>query len=75
LFGSAINQSASLPRDFGTNLLGAMAGGVAEYLSLLTGFRLLLVLMALCYAGALLARRIERRAPRHLVSADLQLHR
>jgi len=75
LFGSAINQSASLPRDFGTNLLGAMAGGVAEYLSLLTGFRLLLVLMALCYAGALLARRIERRAPRHLVSANLQLHR
>jgi hypothetical protein len=29
----------------------------------------------MCYAGALLARRIERRAPTHLVSADLQLHR
>ena len=59
LFGSAIKHSTSLARDFGTNLLGAMAGGTAEYLSLLVGFRWLLVLVALCYLGALLARRAE----------------
>ncbi len=57
LFGSAIKRSTSLPRDYGTNLLGAMVGGVGEYLSLVTGFRALLLLIALCYVGAIVARR------------------
>jgi SAM-dependent methyltransferase len=57
LFGSAIKHSASLPRDYGTNLLGAMVGGVGEYLSLLTGFSALLLLIAACYAGAVYFRR------------------
>jgi spermidine synthase len=57
LFGSAIKRSTSLPRDFGTNLLGAMVGGVAEYFSLLTGFTLLLALVAAFYIGALVTRR------------------
>jgi SAM-dependent methyltransferase len=56
LFGSAIKRSTSLARDYGTNLLGAMVGGVGEYLSLVTGFRVLLLLIAVCYVGALLAR-------------------
>jgi hypothetical protein len=56
LFGSAIKRSTSLPRDFGANLLGAMVGGVAEYLSLVTGFGVLLAAVALCYAAALAAR-------------------
>jgi spermidine synthase len=57
LFGSWIKRSTYLPRDFGTNLLGAMVGGVAEYLSLVTGFGLLLGLVALFYVSALVARR------------------
>ena len=57
LFGSAIKRSTSLPRDYGTNLLGAMVGGVGEYLSLMTGFRALLVVIALCYIGAIATRR------------------
>jgi spermidine synthase len=57
LFGSAIKRSTSLPRDYGTNLLGAMVGGVGEYLSLVTGFRTLLLVIALCYVGAIAARR------------------
>jgi hypothetical protein len=61
LFGAAIARSTSLPRDFGMNLLGAMVGGVAEYLSLVTGFGALLVVIAACYAGATAARR--SRAP------------
>jgi len=61
LFGSAIKRSTSVARDYGTNLLGAMAGGVAEYLSLVTGFRLLLFAIAACYIGAVLARRVEWR--------------
>jgi SAM-dependent methyltransferase len=63
LFGSAIKRSTSLARDYGTNLLGAMVGGVGEYLSLVTGFRWLLALIAVCYLGALLARRSENLAP------------
>ncbi len=57
LFGSAIKHSQSVARDYGTNLLGAMAGGVGEYLSLVTGFNLLLVVIAVAYIGAVLARR------------------
>ena len=57
LFGSAIKHSTSLPRDYGTNLLGAMVGGVGEYLSLLTGYNALLLLIALCYVGAVTARK------------------
>ncbi len=57
LFGSAIKHSRSVARDYGTNLLGAMAGGVGEYLSLVTGFNLLLVVIAVAYVGAVLARR------------------
>jgi hypothetical protein len=57
LFGSSIKRSTSLPRDYGTNLLGAMIGGVTEYLSLVTGFGLLLGVVGLFYIGALLARR------------------
>ena len=56
LFGSAIKRSTSVPRDYGTNLRGAMVGGTAEYLSLVSGFGVLLIVVALCYAGALLAR-------------------
>ncbi|MEO6223896.1 MAG: spermidine synthase [Vicinamibacterales bacterium] len=56
LFGSAIKRSTSLPRDYGTNLLGAMAGGVAEYLALITGYGALIALIALCYAGAVATR-------------------
>jgi spermidine synthase len=57
LFGSAIKRSTSVSRDYGTNLLGAMVGGVGEYLSLVTGFRALLLVIAVCYVGAIVARR------------------
>ncbi len=57
LFGSSIKRSTSLARDYGTNLLGAMVGGVAEYLSLVTGFSVLLGVVAVFYIGALMARR------------------
>ncbi len=59
LFGSAIARSTSLTRDYGTNLLGAMVGGVGEYLSLVTGFRALLFVIAICYIGAVAARARE----------------
>ena len=63
LFGSAIKRSTSVARDYGTNLLGAMVGGVGEYLSLVTGFRALLIVIAVCYVAALAARHQERMGP------------
>jgi hypothetical protein len=57
LFGSAIKRSTSLSRDYGTNLLGAMVGGVGEYLSLVTGFSALLGVIALCYVAAVAVRK------------------
>jgi SAM-dependent methyltransferase len=59
LFGSAIAKSTALTRDYGTNLLGAMVGGVGEYLSLATGFRALLIVIALCYIGAVATRKAD----------------
>ena len=60
LFGSAIKRSPSVASDYGANLLGAMAGGTAEYLSLVTGFGALLGVVALFYAAAVAARVMRR---------------
>ncbi len=42
---------------FGANLLGAMLGGVLEYLAIVTGYRALLVLVALLYGLAFVIGR------------------
>ena len=47
LFSSSFKESSSTADDFGANLLGAMVGGVGEYLSLLAGYQFLLILVAL----------------------------
>jgi SAM-dependent methyltransferase len=57
LFGSAIKRSTALAQDYGVNLLGAMVGGVGEYLSLVTGYRTLLLVIAVCYIGAVATRK------------------
>ena len=57
LFGSSIKRSEDVTVDYGANLLGAMVGGVAEYLSLLMGFQFLLILVAAFYVAALATRR------------------
>ena len=48
---------------FGANLLGAMVGGVLEYVSLLTGYQALLILVALLYGFAFIARPGNLRVP------------
>jgi len=57
LFGSSIKRSEDVTVDYGANLLGAMVGGVAEYLSLLMGFQFLLLLVAAFYVAALATRK------------------
>jgi hypothetical protein len=57
LFSSSFKESRSTATDFGANLLGAMVGGVCEYLSLLAGYRFLLAVVAVCYLVALACAR------------------
>jgi SAM-dependent methyltransferase len=57
LFSTSFRESSSTATDFGANLLGAMVGGVGEYLSLLAGYRFLLVLVAICYLLAFATAR------------------
>jgi hypothetical protein len=47
---------------FASNLLGAMVGGMLEYLSLLTGYRFLLLVVGALYALAFLLDALRRRA-------------
>jgi hypothetical protein len=47
----------------GINLIGAMAGGWFEYLSMLTGMRAIWIIVLLVYAGALMATQLS--AARH----------
>lgn len=62
LFSGSLKQTENTAFAYGANLLGAMLGGVAEYLALVTGYRVLLVAVALCYLAAILLYPRERRA-------------
>lgn len=58
VFTYSFRDTAAADMAFASNLLGAMVGGVLEYLALLTGFKaLLLVVGALYLAAFVLARR------------------
>ena len=48
---------------FAVNLLGAMAGGALEYLSLITGYRVLLIVIAVLYGLAFVTSLRGRPAP------------
>ena len=54
---------------FAANLLGAMAGGVIEYLSLVTGYRTLLIVVAGLYGLAFLTGRRHLGAARPAAAA------
>ena len=63
LFSSSYQRSSSTAGDFGANLLGAMVGGICEYVSLITGYRFLLLVVTLGYllAVATLPRVASQR--------------
>ena len=68
LFSSSFKRSSSTATDFGANLLGAIVGGVGEYLSLIAGYQFLLILVAACYLAAIATT--PRIAERGLRIAD-----
>jgi spermidine synthase len=55
LFSTSFRRSQSTAMDFGANLLGAIAGGAGEYLSLVAGYQFLLLLVGGCYVAAVIA--------------------
>jgi hypothetical protein len=55
IFAQRFRSVAESVTAFGANLLGAMLGGILEYLSLLTGYRALLIVVALLYGLSLVA--------------------
>jgi len=48
---------------FGANLLGAMVGGVLEYVALVTGYQALILIVGVCYGLAFLTGRAHLRIP------------
>jgi hypothetical protein len=64
VFAQRFKGVGSATTAFAANLLGAIVGGVLEYLSLITGYRFLLVVVAALYALAFLFGR------RHLAQVN-----
>jgi hypothetical protein len=52
VFTQRFKDVGSSTTAFGANLLGAMVGGVLEYIALITGYRMLLLVVALAYGAA-----------------------
>jgi hypothetical protein len=69
VFSYSFRETATADMAFASNLLGAMVGGVLEYLALLTGYRALLIVVALLYGLAYVF------ATRWRVLADVDLAR
>lgn len=57
VFAQRFKAIGAATTAFGANLLGAMVGGALEYFALVTGFRFLLILVAVLYGLAFLAGR------------------
>jgi hypothetical protein len=54
VFARRFRDTSSVSAAFAVNLLGAMVGGMLEYLALITGYRFLLVVVAALYGLAFL---------------------
>jgi hypothetical protein len=68
IFAKRFADTADAPLAFGTNLLGAIVGGCLEYLSLVVGYRTLLIIAAGLYIAAYITTdRSHRGVP---VSGD-----
>jgi hypothetical protein len=56
IFAASFKRTAEPDRAFGFNIAGAMVGGLAEYSSMLVGFRYLMLVAILLYALSALGR-------------------
>jgi len=71
VFTRSFRDTATADMSFASNLLGATFGGILEYVALISGYRMLVVVVAVCYLLAyLFATRIRLLADRDLVVDD-----
>ena len=61
VFATSLQRAASLPSAFASNLLGAILGGLCEYLSMVTGFRALYLAGMALYALSWVCLAVRRR--------------
>jgi hypothetical protein len=61
VFSQRFRDTGDSTTAFGANLLGAMIGGILEYLSLIVGYRWLLALVALLYALAFITGQVHQQ--------------
>jgi len=74
VFSYSFRDTKTADMAFASNLLGAMVGGALEYLALLTGYRALLIVVAVLYALAyVFATRWRRLADVELAREDSRL--
>ena len=59
IFSQRFRDTAASTTAFAANLLGAMLGGAAEYLALITGYHALLIIIAALYAAAFIAGHLH----------------
>jgi len=64
IFAKLLGATKETPRSLASNLIGAVVGGIAEYASLVMGYRALVPMVAVFYALAflLLLRRASGAA-------------
>ncbi len=60
IFASSLSRTGNADRVLASNLLGALVGGVVEYVSMATGFRYLLIPAAIFYFLALIMDMRDR---------------
>jgi hypothetical protein len=71
VFSYSFRDTTTADMSFASNLLGAMVGGMLEYLALITGYQFLLVIVAALYALAwVFATRLRLGSDRELVEGD-----
>ncbi len=61
IFATSLQKARSLPSAFASNLLGAILGGLCEYLSMVTGFRALYLAGMALYAISWLCLAARRK--------------
>jgi hypothetical protein len=65
VFAQRFREAPSATTAFAANLLGAIVGGMVEYVSLVTGYRFLLVVVGVLYALAFLVTPRRAAASSH----------
>jgi hypothetical protein len=63
VFAQRFREAASATTAFAANLLGAIIGGMIEYVSLITGYRFLLIVVGVLYALAFIVTPRRSVAP------------